>query len=172
MWAVHRHGLAAGAQAEAPWSALPQGHPPSPPSLPCNLQASQLAAQVFVAGGPAALTAEVCRLLQDGVEKEAAEPACLAQATAAMESLVRLGQPLEPVVAIARALKRQRDEAQQSAHQHYNCSQAAQGAARTAQQKLQEAEAAWAKERSELQAQADKTQRLKAVAAKWGATSQ
>lgn len=152
--------------------ASPSRSPSCPPSLLWELQAIQVAAQAFVAGGPAALMVEICRLLREGLEAEEADPARLAQVTAALESLIRLGQPLEPVVAIARTLRQQRDTLQQHAHQYYNLSMAAQGEARTAQQELKEAQAAWAQERAALQEQAQKVKRLVAVAAKWGATSQ
>ncbi|PRW59718.1 class 5 myosin [Chlorella sorokiniana] len=112
-------------------------------------QATQLAAQAFVAGGPAALTSEICRLLSETLEAGDADPARLAQVTAALESLVRLGQPLEPVIAVARGLCQQRDAAQQHAHQYYTRSQAA-------EQERKEAQAGWAQEVERLEAAAAK----------------
>ncbi|KAI7843580.1 hypothetical protein COHA_002822 [Chlorella ohadii] len=116
----------------------------------------QLAAIGFVTGGAAALTPGVCTLLREGLEREATDPARLAQATAAVELLVRTGQSLEPMVSIARTFKAERDTARQQAHAYYNQSQATQQQVAVAKARLDgqnQAPAEWERERAELQAE-------------------
>lgn len=131
---------------------------PSLPSLPAReLQAVQVAAQAFVARGPAALMVEVCRLLREWLEAEEADPAHLAQLTAALESFIRLGQPLEPVVAIAVQLKQQRDSLQQAVS---NCYDTLQAKAAECDAKLAAMEAAAARLTSEKAALSKKKEAL------------
>lgn len=146
--------------------------PLTPPSTLHALQVIQLAAIGFVTGGAAALTPGVCTLLREGLEREATDPARLAQATAAVELLVRTGQSLEPMVSIARTFKAERDTARQQAHAYYNQSQAAQQQVAVAKSELEASHAAWARERKELEAQAQKVKRLEGVTAQFGRVSQ